>query len=51
MPVDRKKAQKIGLRFSETMSGYLAEDVKEFEDPVTASARKGTDAASGSPKM
>jgi uncharacterized protein (DUF362 family) len=30
MPVDRKKAEKVGLRFSETMSGYLAEGVEDF---------------------
>jgi len=31
MPVDRKKAEMIGIRFSETMSGYLAEGVEDFE--------------------
>jgi uncharacterized protein (DUF362 family) len=31
MPVDRKKAEMIGIRFSETMSGYLAEGVLDFE--------------------
>jgi hypothetical protein len=32
MPVERKKAEKVGLRFSETMSGYLAEGVVDFEE-------------------
>ena len=32
MPVKRKKAEKVGLRFSETMSGYLAEGVADFEE-------------------
>ena len=32
MPAQRKKAEKVGLRFSETMSGYLAEGVVDFEE-------------------
>ena len=32
MPPERKKAEKVGLRFSETMSGYLAEGVVDFEE-------------------
>jgi uncharacterized protein (DUF362 family) len=32
MPGERKKAKKVGLRFSETMSGYLAEGVEGFEE-------------------
>ena len=32
MPAERKKAEKVGLRFSETMSGYLAEGVVDFEE-------------------
>lgn len=32
MPAERKKAEKVGLRFSETMSGYLAEGVMDFEE-------------------
>ena len=32
MPIERKKAEKVGLRFSETMSGYLAEGVEDFEE-------------------
>jgi uncharacterized protein (DUF362 family) len=32
MPVKHKRAARIGLRFSETMSGYLAEGVKDFEE-------------------
>ena len=32
MPMEPKKAKKVGLRFSETMSGYLAEGVGDFEE-------------------
>jgi hypothetical protein len=32
MPVERKKSEKVGLRFLETMSGYLAEGVEDFEE-------------------
>ena len=32
MPAKRKKTEKVGLRFSETMSGYLAEGVLDFEE-------------------
>jgi uncharacterized protein (DUF362 family) len=32
MPAERKKAEKVGLRFSETMSGYLAEGIVDFEE-------------------
>ena len=32
MPVKRKKAEKVGLRFSETMSGFLAEGVEDFRE-------------------
>jgi uncharacterized protein (DUF362 family) len=32
MPGERKRAKKVGLRFSETMSGYLAEGVEGFEE-------------------
>ncbi len=32
MPAQRKKAERVGLRFSETMSGYLAEGVMDFEE-------------------
>ncbi len=32
MPAQRKKTEKVGLRFSETMSGYLAEGVMDFEE-------------------
>lgn len=32
MPKERKKAKKVGLRFSETMSGFLAEGVEDFEE-------------------
>jgi uncharacterized protein (DUF362 family) len=32
MPVERRKAKKVGLRFSETMSGYLADGVEGFEE-------------------
>ena len=32
MPGGRKRAKKVGLRFSETMSGYLAEGVEGFEE-------------------
>ncbi len=32
MPGERKKGEKVGLRFSETMSGYLAEGVVDFEE-------------------
>ena len=32
MPTGRKKTKKVGLRFSETMSGYLAEGVENFEE-------------------
>jgi len=32
MPIERKKAEKVGLRFAETMSGYLAEGVEDFEE-------------------
>jgi len=32
MPIERKKAKKVGLRFAETMSGYLAEGVEDFEE-------------------
>ena len=32
MPFKRKEAEKVGLRFSETMSGYLAEGVVDFEE-------------------
>jgi len=31
MPADRKKTEKVGIRFSETMSGYLAVGVEDFE--------------------
>jgi hypothetical protein len=30
MPIKRKRAENVGLRFSETMSGYLAEGVEDF---------------------
>lgn len=32
MPGERKRAKKVGLRFSETMSGYLAEGAEGFEE-------------------
>jgi uncharacterized protein (DUF362 family) len=32
MPADRKKTEKVGIRFSETMSGYLAVGVEDFEE-------------------
>ena len=32
MPTKRKETEKVGLRFSETMSGYLAEGVEDFEE-------------------
>ena len=32
MPKERKKSKKVGLRFSETMSGFLAEGVEDFEE-------------------
>jgi len=32
MPKERKKAKKVGLRFLETMSGFLAEGVEDFEE-------------------
>src|SRR4030042_2431014 len=32
MAAERKKAKKVGLRFSETMSGYVAEGVVDFEE-------------------
>ena len=32
MPVDRTKAGKVGIRFSETMSGYVAKGVEDFEE-------------------
>jgi uncharacterized protein (DUF362 family) len=32
MPAERKEAKKVGLRFSETMSGYLAEGVVDFKE-------------------
>jgi len=32
MPGERKRAKKVGLRFSETMSGYVAEGVEGFEE-------------------
>jgi uncharacterized protein (DUF362 family) len=32
MPVKRKQAEKVGLRFSETMSGFLAEGVEDFRE-------------------
>jgi uncharacterized protein (DUF362 family) len=32
MPAERKKAEKVGLKFSETMSGYLAQGVADFEE-------------------
>ncbi len=32
MPIGRKKEEKIGLRFSETMSGHLVEGVVDFEE-------------------
>jgi uncharacterized protein (DUF362 family) len=32
MPNERKKGKKVGLRLSETMSGYLAEGVEGFEE-------------------
>jgi uncharacterized protein (DUF362 family) len=37
MPIQRKRAEKVGLRFSETMSGYLAEGVENFDE----GAKKG----------
>jgi hypothetical protein len=30
MSVERKETEKVGLRFSETMSGYLAQGVEDF---------------------
>ena len=30
MTMERKKTEKVGLRFSETMSGYLSEGVEDF---------------------
>jgi uncharacterized protein (DUF362 family) len=39
MPVERKGSEKVGLRFLETMSGYLAEGVEDFEE----GAKKGQD--------
>ncbi len=32
MPNEEGKGKKVGLRFSETMSGYLAEGVEDFEE-------------------
>src|SRR4030043_156224 len=32
MPGERKRTKKVGLRFSETMSGYLAEGAEGFEE-------------------
>jgi uncharacterized protein (DUF362 family) len=32
MPGERKRAKKVGLRFAETMSGYVAEGVEGFEE-------------------
>lgn len=32
MPVEQKESEKVGLRFLETMSGYLAEGVEDFEE-------------------
>ena len=32
MPGERKRAKKVGLRFAETMSGYVAEGVDGFEE-------------------
>ena len=37
MSIERKEAEKVGLRFSETMSGYLAQGVEDFEE----GAKKG----------
>ena len=41
MPIPRKKAEKVGLRFSETMSGYLAEGVEDFEEGAKKGQEKG----------
>ena len=32
MSTDEGKGKKVGLLFSETMSGYLAEGVEDFEE-------------------
>lgn len=32
MTDEGKKAKEVGLRFKETMSGYLAEGVEDFEE-------------------
>jgi uncharacterized protein (DUF362 family) len=41
MPSKRKEAEKVGLRFSETMSGYLAEGVADFEEGVRKGQEQG----------
>ena len=42
MPVGRKNAEKVGLRFSETMSGYVAEGVQDFEEGERKGQLQGT---------
>ena len=41
MPAKRKKADMVGLRFSETMSGYLAEGIGDFEEGEKKGRERG----------
>jgi hypothetical protein len=34
MSLNRRSAEKVGLRFSETLSGYAAEGVQDFYSPL-----------------
>ena len=42
MPVDRTKAGKVGIRFSETMSGYVAKGVEDFEEGKKKGQEQGS---------